>query len=479
MEPSPYMLCPEADACRDRPPGVGIMNHLAPSYERATGQVIFSGPPVGVAGEAAIEPVSGLELAFDRADSRLCWAVADTTGERAVGFDPRVAAMLTRLFGPHTLDVVRRAVASPGDAHVVCPEPGLTGVLSGLARLQLAQASSPISAKSPWWAAEAAGLAGGAGLASQAATLSSQALPGLLRQFYRCHRSAFPDRAVRTARVVAKNCAATHPEKAKQLLAAIGDTLDAPMGRCIQSGLVTTLDVAGEVALIQGKRVRSGGPQWLLDPARVPAGLFRFGLSPWTDLFVRRKIRQTRIVVVMAKLAPGADRYALSRCVARLVDPPVRRIVAQASFVVVGSRAIAELELKVPAEAWPEIWAEVADDNLQPVLSAKGHWASRARRWADAALRAERAPRGIDSRATPGDWAALAMAAWDRCGQDWTKAGDPGRAGLAAGRRAAVAEWIRDPVRSTHKAETIACQEEAKDPYYLAEIVGHGLSWSG
>lgn len=449
------------------------MNHLAPSYERATGQVIFRGPPVGVAGEAAIEPVPGLELAFDRADSRLCWAVAGTTGERPVGFDLRVAAMLTRLFGPHALDVVRGVIASPGDAHAVCPEPRLTGTLSSLARLQEAQVTSPVSANSPWWAAEAAGLAGGAGLASQAATLSSQALPGLLRQFDRCHRSAFPDQAVRTARVVAKNCAATHPEKADQLLAAIGDTLDAPMGRCIQSDLVTTLDVAGEVALIQDKRVRSSGPQWLLDPARVPAGLFRFGLSPWTDLFVRRKTRQTGIVVVMAKLAPGADRYALGRCVARLVDPPIRRIVAQASFVVVGSRAIAELELKVPPEEWPEIWAEVADDKLQPVLSAKGHWASRARRWADAALRAERTPPGIDSRATPGDWAALAMTAWDRCGQDWTKAGDPGRAGLAAGRRAAISARIHSPGATAPVADLTACQEAVDGSCYLAEVIRH------
>ena len=455
------------------------MNALAPCYDHAAGQMIFRGPPVGVAGEASIEPVPGLELAFDRADGRLCWAAADTTGEPPVAFDPRVAPMLTRLFGPHALAVALGAVAFPGDAHGVCPEPGLTGTLSSLARLQVAQVTSPVPAESPWWAAEAAGLAERAGLASQAAALASRALPRLIRQFDNRDRPAFPEQAVRAARVVAENCAATQPEEADRLLAAIGDTLDAPLARCIASPLVTTLDVAGEVALMREERFRSSGPQWLLDPVRVPAGLFRFGLSPWTDLFVRRKARQPGIVVVMAKLAPDADRDALSRCVARLVDPPVRRIVAQESFVVLGSRAIAELELKVPLEEWPESWAEVADDKRQPVRSAKGHWASRARRWADAALRAERAPRGIDSRATPEDWAALAVAAWDRCCRDWTKAGDPGRAGLAASRQAAVDAWIRDPVPTTLEATTDACQEAANDPCYLAEVVGHGSTWSG
>jgi hypothetical protein len=449
------------------------VNALAPCYEHAVGQVIFRGPPVGVAGEASIEPVPGLELAFDRADGRLCWAAADTTGEPPVAFDPRVAAMLTRLFGPQAVAVALGAVVSPGDPRVVCPEPGLTGTLSSLARLEVAQVTSPVSAKSPWWAAEAAELAERAGLASQASALASRALPGLLRQFDGRDRSVLPEQAVRAARVVAESCAATHPQEGDQLLAAIGDTLDASLARCIGSPLVSTLDVAGEVALMREEQFRPSRPQWLLDPLRVPVGLFRFGLSPWTDLFVRRKARQTGMVMVMVKLAPGADRDALSRCVARLVDPPVRRIVAQESFVVVGSRAIAELQLKVPLEECPGIWAEVADDKGQPVRSAKGHWAIRARRWADAALRAERTPRGIDSRATPEDWAALAAAAWDRCGQDWTEAGDTGRASLAADRLAAVEAWIHDPMPATHKAATDACQEAANDPCYLAEVVGH------
>ena len=53
---------------------------LTSSFERETGQVIFEGIPAGVAGEAPLIPVPGLDLAFDRADGRLCRVVADTAG---------------------------------------------------------------------------------------------------------------------------------------------------------------------------------------------------------------------------------------------------------------------------------------------------------------------------------------------------------------------------------------------------------------
>jgi hypothetical protein len=450
------------------------VNALAPCYERAAGQVIFRGPPVGVAGEASIEPVPGLELTFDRADGRLCWAVADATAERPAAFDPRVAAMLTRLFGPRSLDVALGAVASSGDAPVVCPEPGLAGTLSRLARLQVAQVASPVSAKSPWWAAEAAGLAERAGLAAQAAALSSQALQGLIRLLDSHARSALPPQAVRAAREVAGSCAAAHPKAANRLLAALDETLaHSPLARIAASRPANSLNVAGEVTLMREDLLRSDGPQWLLDPFNTPAGLFQFGLSPWSDLFVRRKATQAGIVVVIATLAPDADLDALSRCVARWVDPPARRIVAQGSFVAAGSLAIAELELKAPLEEWPESWVEVAGNKRQPVRSARGHWARCARRWADTALRAERAPRGIDSCAAPEDWAALAIAAWDRCRQDWTKAGDPLRARMAACRHAAVDARNRDLGATATRAELTACQEAADDPCYLAEVVGH------
>jgi hypothetical protein len=452
------------------------VNALAPYYDRAAGQVIFRGPPVGMAGEASIEPVPGLQLTFDAADGRLCWAMADTAGDRPVAFDPRVAAMLTRLFGPHAVDVALAAVDSLGDTAVVCPEPGLAGTLSALARLQVAQVTSPVSANSPWWAAEAAGLAERAGLARQAVTLSGQALPGLLRLFDSPAGPALPEQAFRVARKVAESCAATHPEAASRLLTVLSEILShPPLARYAAPRQGKSLNVAGEVTLMREDRLRSDGPQWLLDPVCIPAGVFQFGLSPWSDLFVRRKAGQAGIVVVIATLAPDVDLDALSPCVARLVDPPARRIVAQGSFLAAGSLAIAELELKVPLEECPESWVEIAGDRQHPVRTAKGHWTRRARRWADAALRAERAPKGIDSCAAPEDWAALAAASWDRCRQDWTNAGDPGRARMAASRHAAVDARTRDPGATATAAEPGACQAAADGPRCLAEVIGDGL----
>ena len=57
------------------------MTNLTPVVERETGQVILEGIPAGVAGEAPLIPVAGLELAFDRADGRLCRAVIDSAGD--------------------------------------------------------------------------------------------------------------------------------------------------------------------------------------------------------------------------------------------------------------------------------------------------------------------------------------------------------------------------------------------------------------
>ena len=47
------------------------------------------------------------------------------------------------------------------------------------------------------------------------------------------------------------------------------------------------------------------GLYWVLDPCLVPAGLFRPGLSPHSDLFVRYEAGEGR-VIVEAPLVPGA-----------------------------------------------------------------------------------------------------------------------------------------------------------------------------
>jgi hypothetical protein len=75
-----------------------------------------------------------------------------------------------------------------------------------------------------------------------------------------------------------------------------------------------------------------------------------------------------------------------------------------------------------------EAWIEVVGEPHPPVRSAKTHLIQRALRWADAALRAERAPAGLAPQATAEDWAALAALAWQRCRHDWAAADDSDRA---------------------------------------------------
>ena len=361
------------------------MNDLTLSFERETGQATLEGLPAGAAGEAFLTPVAGLDLAFDRADGRFCRAVVDVAGAGAsVAVDEQAAAMLIRLFGPEAPGAVLGATIPRGDkpqaARALCPEPELAGTFSSLARLYAARATSPVPAGSPWWAAEAAELAERAGLPA-----TTGARPG---------------------------CACRLPR-------------------------VPVLDVAAEVENLEKDCTRLAGPQWMLDPGMVPAGLFQFGLSPYSDLVVLREGGQSRMVVE-ALLAPGADRGALSDCRARLVDPAVRRMLAQAGFTVVGSQARAELRLPFALDELAESWIEVVQDKRRPVRSATGHRTRRALRWADAALRAERAPAALDPAATREDWSALAAAAWGRCRLDWAAAGDADRAYLAAGRQAAV-----------------------------------------
>lgn len=392
------------------------MNDLTPSFERETGQVTLEGLPAGAAGEACLTPVPGLDLAFDRVDGRLCRAVVDVAGAvGSVAVGEQTAAMLIRLFGQETLGVVLGAGLPCGDepqaALTLCPEPELATTLSSLARLHAVRATSPVPPSSPWWAAEAAELAGRAGL---------PATPGAKTR----RLPAVPPR-------------------------------------------VPVLDVAAEVESLEKDCAPLAGTQWMLDPGMVPAGLFQFGLSPYSDLAVLRG-RQDRIVVEVS-LAPGADRRALSRCRARLVIPAVRRILAEAGFTVVGSKARAELRLPFRPDELAESWIEVVQDKRRPVRSAAGYRTRRALRWADAALRAERAPAALDPAATRADWSALAAAAWDRCRIDWAAAGDADRAYLAARRQALVDPRACVPRVPSATAAEIARRVPLAGPAYLAE----------
>ena len=424
---------------------------LTPSFERETGQVFLESLPGGVAGEASLIPVPGLDLAFDRADGRLCRVVVDTAGTGgSIAVGEQVAAMLIRLFGAEAPNVVSDIATESGRGRALSPEPGLSGTLSSLALLDAARATSPVPSSSPWWAAEAAELAERAGLAVRAGAEAHHALAKLSGQLDSTDTSVLPGQAVRAVLAVAAITAADEPAAATRLREAIGGR-SGPRPAAASS--VPEFDVAAEVESLEKDGVRLVGLQWMLDPDLVPEGLFRTGLSPYSDLSVRHEGAEGK-VVVEAVLAPDADCGALSRCLARVVDPEVRRVLAQAAFTKTApDRVRAELLLPFPLDELPETWIEVVQDKLWPVRSAKGHRIRRALRWADAALRAERAPVGLAPHSAHEGWAALAATAWERCRRDWDAAGDDDRAGQAARRQAVP-------------------QPPAEGPAYLAEVLG-------
>jgi hypothetical protein len=418
------------------------MNDFTPTYEAESCQAILDGRPAGLAGEARLVPVAGVDLAFDRVDGHLVRAVVDAD-------DAPAPTLLTRLFGPQVADVLRAAAqagraepeSSSSEAGAgprpLSPEPGLGTALSCLALLDAGRATSPVPPSSPWWAAEAAVLAEQAGLPARALAEARRAVRALER------RQVVVPRQAAQAAVTAANIAATEePEAARRLREnVVIDDLPRRPG-------LPGLDAAAEVGGLEKDCAHLPGLHWVLDPALVPAGLFRPGLSPYSDLLVRYNSGTGRLVV-QATLAPGADGAAVGRCQARLVDPDVWRVLARAHLEQTGSQVQAELQLSSPLDALGETWLEVCEGPPRPVSSSKARLIRRALRWADAALRAERAPAGLAPLSTSEDWAALATLAWERCRRDWAAADDPGRA-------AAVLE-PRVPLPR---------------PAYLAEILG-------
>jgi len=163
---------------------------------------------------------------------------------------------------------------------------------------------------------------------------------------------------------------------------------------------------------------------------------------------------------VTATLAAGADVTDAARCQVRLVDPAVRRVLAQADFRLTESRICAELELPVPLDELDGAWIEVVGEPHRPVRSTRAHLIRRALRWADAALRAERAPAGLAPRAAAGDWAALAALAWQRCRRDWAAAGDSDRA-------------TAHPAPGSQVRDSQAPGTQAPGPACLAEVLGY------
>jgi hypothetical protein len=396
------------------------MNDLTPSLERETGLVMLEGLPFGAAGEAPLTPVPGLDLAFDRADGRLCRAMVDTTRRgHSTSVSEQVVMMLVRLFGPEAPGVVFRTAAALDEeragTRALSPEPGLVGTLSNLACGYAVRATSPIPFGSPRWTAELTELAERAGLPALA---SARARP----------QPTIP-------------------------------------------GTAPVLDVAAEVENLARHEATPSSLQWVLDPADVPEGLFRLGLSPYSDLVVGHEGRPGRIVVE-ALPGRGANCGELGDCRVRLVDPAVRRVLAQASFTAAGSRVRAELEPPFPLDELLESWIEVVPGKLRTVRSAKTYLTRRALRWADAALRGERAPAGLDPDGTREVWSALAAAAWGQCRLDWAAVGDIDRAYLAARRQAALDRRTRVPPAPSETAAEIAGQTPLASPAYLTEAMG-------
>jgi hypothetical protein len=260
-------------------------------------------------------------------------------------------------------------------------------------------------------------LAERAGLPSRALAEARRAVRALDRG-----RLVIPGQAAQVAVTAADIAAAVEPVAARQLKANVfvDDQYSRPSAR-------PGLDVAAEVDGLERQCVLLPGLHWALDPALVAPGLFRPGLSPHSDLLVHYDSGACRLVV-QATLAAGADGTAVSRCQAQIVDPGVRRVLARSGLERAGSRARARLQLSSPLEELSEAWLEVSEGPLRLVRSSTAHWIRRAVRWADAALRAERAPAGLAPRSTDADWAALAALAWERCRRDWAQAGDPIRA---------------------------------------------------
>jgi hypothetical protein len=383
------------------------MNDLTPSYEPETGQVIFDGRPAGPAGEAGLVPVTGVDLAFDRTDGHLVRVIADLD-------DTPAAELLTRLFGPRAAGVLRDVTGVPrARPCALSPDQELCGALSSLARLDAVRVTSPVPASSPWWAVEAAVLADKAGLAARALAEASRAVRALS-----CGRVTVPGAAARLAFTAAE--IADDRDAARRLR----DNL--VIGQPEQSH-VTGLDVAAEVAALSKDCAGQPGPQSALIPGLAPDGLFRPGLSPCSDLGIGQRGSGGRITV-QATLMPGSDPAKAGRCRVRLVDPGVRRVLALAPFWPAGPHLQAELCPPFPLDDPGKTWVEVISAGSPPVRGAKGHHIQRALRWADAALRAERAPAGLAPRSSAADWAALAAAAWERCRLDWDAAHDPGQA---------------------------------------------------
>jgi hypothetical protein len=378
--------------------------------DRETAQFTLSGRATVAAGSAYLTPAPGVELVFDRAGGWLS-RITVTAGQPGGAAPAEAVAWIAGVFGT----AVAVALRDAADAVPCAPlhlKSGMLGVLSRLARLDMARLTSPVPA-ARLWAAEAVDLARRVGLPR-------------------------PDWVLSTAAAVP--AVPGHP------------------GPAIPAGIMRLLPGPGPrpaPGAAPDARAETGGRlETSLDLRLVPHGVFQPGLWPATDLTVRPHQDGAPLIEVEAAVLPGVSPADLADCRVRLVDADRRRVLATAAFRVGASpRARAELPAPCGLRSLARsgaVWAEVVGDERWPVEGIRLRRIRRALRWADAALRAQSSPSGLAPELTDEQWTRLAALAWDRCRADWDAAGDPARAGAASLRAAErtrpfLAELLPDP----------------------------------
>ena len=399
------------------------------TWDQDAGQVMLEALPEGPAGGARLSPITGVELIFDCAGGQLSrvFVAAGEAGSPPVTGEPALA-MLKRLLGSRVAAAVRQAARRHGDPIPVRGDPAALAAMSRLARLDAARLSSPV-AGSPLWLVEAAQLAARAGLTARV-TAEARSAAAVL-----AGTTELPSRLLAVAaEAVADLVAAAEPDLASKLRDALAaaKSRDPAVGYRKHAKPPVLPDINGDGD-------DSDQLHWSLDSRLIPAGLFEHSLWPDAELTVR--VERSRLDVE-ARLAPGADRWALATCRARLVDPVARRVLGVASFHDLGdSRVRAEIRKRRPSQ---EAWVEIVDNAGRPVFSSKLHHMRRAMRWADAALAAGRQTSGL----ADAGWATLAATAWGRSAQEWAAAGDDDRAYLAACHQTAVHPGQGSPAES-------------------------------
>jgi hypothetical protein len=384
-------------------------------------QIMLRGFPTGAGGGASLVPAPGVELVFDRADGQLSQLIVDVAGQGGQAEPSQAAIAYVRAtFGDATAVSLIKAPRLGVRQVALRTEPDTAAALaalSRLARMRAARLTSPVPC-SPLWAVEAAQLAHQAGPAG-------------------------------------RHCGGAERPVTDVLMAGpplTGLEPDAQPERCDR------------------------WPSGWLDPALIPVGVFKHGLSPESDLIL---CGSGAALIVEARLAGLASGQALGRCRARLIDSDARRVLACARFHSGGQRGEAALRVPAGLSAPGRYWLEAVDDEHRPVQGTRLRRIRRALRWADAALRAESRPAGLAPGLTGGQWAQLASHAWDQCRADWEGAGDADRAYLAAARRAAIAGEApgsrRPPVPPSWWSDRLARRAVQPAPPFLAEEGGRRL----